>query len=86
MVRSIGIRARSLHIRLHQSKMSTSGIVHNDTFDYDGTNYHLWRIRMLCHFWTLGPNVLRNVTIGDHIAKDFLSPSLKDMHIDSDAL
>ena len=66
--------------------MSTSGIVHNDTFDFDGTNYHLWRIRMLCHFRTMGPNVLRIVTIGAHIAKDCLSPSLEDMHIDSDAL
>ena len=88
VVLSIGIRARSLLIRLHrlESKMSTSGIVHNDTFDFDGTNYHLWRIRMLCHFRTMGPNVLRIVTIGAHIAKDCLSPSLEDMHIDSDAL
>ena len=41
---------------------------------------------MLCHFWIMGPNVLRIVTIGAHIEKDCLSPSLKDMHIDSDAL
>ena len=66
--------------------MSTSGIVHNDTFDFDGTNYHLWRIRMICHFRTMGPNVLRIVIIGAHIAEDCLSPSLEDMHIDSDAL
>jgi len=60
VVLSIGIRARSLLIRLHrlESKMSTSGIVHNDTFDFDGTNYHLWRIRMLRHFRTMVPNVL----------------------------
>ena len=88
VVLSIGIRARSLLIRLHrlESKMSTSGIVHNDTFDFDGTNYHLWRIRMICHFRTMGPNVLRIVIIGAHIAEDCLSPSLEDMHIDSDAL
>ena len=87
-VLSIGIRARSLLIRLHrlESKMSVSGIVQHDTFDFDGTNYHLCRIRMLRHFQTMGPNVLRIVIIGAHIAKDCLSPSIEDMHIDSDVL
>ena len=88
VVLSIGIRARSLFIRLNrlESKMSTSGIAYNDIFDFDGTNYHLWRIRMLCHFRAMGPNVLRIVTNGVNIAKDCLSPSHKDMYVDSDAL
>ena len=65
--------------------MSTKGLVHNDTFDFDGTNYHLWRIRMLCHFRAMGPNVPRIVVVGISIAKDGLSPSLEDMLLDCEA-
>ena len=65
--------------------MSTKGLVHNDTFDFDGTNYHLWRIRMLCHFRAMGPNALRIVLVGISNAKDGPSPSFEDMYLDCDA-
>ena len=64
--------------------MSTSDLVHNDTFDLDGTNYHLWRIHMFCRFWGMGPNALRIVLIGISIAKDGHSPSIEDMYLDCD--
>ena len=59
--------------------MSTSDLVHNDTFDLDGTNYHLWRIHMFCRFWGMGPNALRIVLVRISIAKGGPSPSLEDM-------
>ena len=58
--------------------MSTSGIVHDDTFCFSGTNYHLWKIRMLCHFWAMGPNFVRIVLVGASPWKDELFPSIKE--------
>ena len=66
--------------------MSTSFLVHNNTFDLDGTNYHLWRIRMLCHFRAMGPNALQIVVVGNSNLKDGQSPSLDDMHLDCETL
>ena len=65
--------------------MSTNVLVHNDTFDFDGTNYHLWRIRMLCHLQDMGPNALRIVLVGIAFAKDDPSPSIDDMYLDCEA-
>src|SRR3990170_7231232 len=64
--------------------MSTKGLVHDDTFVFDGTNYHLWRIRMLCRFRAMGPNALRIVLVGISITKDGPSPSFEDMYLDCD--
>ena len=58
--------------------MSTSGIVHDDTFCFSGTNYHLWKICMLCHFRTTGPNFVRIVLVGASPWKDELFPSIKE--------
>ena len=44
--------------------MSTSGIVHDDTFCFSGTNYHLWKIRI--------------VLVGASPWKDELFPSIKE--------
>ena len=62
--------------------MSTSDLVHNDTFYLDGTNYHLWRLRMLCHFRAMGQNALGIVLVGISIAKGGPSPSIDDMLLD----
>jgi hypothetical protein len=37
--------------------MSASELVHNDTFIFDGTNYDIWKIRMLNHFRAMDPNI-----------------------------
>src|SRR3990170_2613937 len=66
--------------------MSTSELVHNDTFCFNGTNYIMWRLRMLCHFRAMGPNALRIVVVGNSNLKDGQSPSLDDMHLDCEAL
>ena len=66
--------------------MSTSELVHDDTFCFNGTNYIIWRLRMLCHFRAMGPNALRIVVVGDSNIKDGQSPSLEDMHLDSQSL
>ena len=58
--------------------MSTSGIVHDDTFCFSGTNYHLWKIRMLCHFRTMGPNFVRIVLVGASPWKDDLFPTSEE--------
>ena len=55
--------------------MSSSGLVHDDTFCFSGTNYHLWKIRMLCHFRTMGPNFVRIVLVGASPWKDDLFPT-----------
>jgi hypothetical protein len=58
-VLSIGIRARSLILGFTalRAKMSAKGLVHNDTFIFDGTTYDIWRIRMINHFWVMDPNI-----------------------------
>ena len=66
--------------------MSTSELVHDDTFCFNGTNYIMWRLRMLCHFRAMGPNALRIVVVGNSNLKDGQSPSLDDMHLDCEAL
>ena len=58
--------------------MSTSGIVHDDTFCFSGTNYHLWKIRMLCHFRTMGPCFVRIVLVGASPWKDDLFPTSEE--------
>ena len=66
--------------------MSTSELVHDDTFCFNGTNYIMWRLRMLCHFRAMGSNAFRIVVVGNSNLKDGQSPSLDDMHLDCEAL
>ena len=65
--------------------MSTIGLVHNGIFDFDGTNYTLWRIRMLHHFRAMGPNTLRIVLVGIADKKDDASSSTNEMYLDCEA-
>ena len=41
---------------------------------------------MLCNFRAMGPNAFRIVVVGDSNLKDGQSPSLEDMHLDSQVL
>ena len=41
--------------------MSARGLVHNDTFIFDGRNYDIWKIDMLSHFRAMDPNMERIV-------------------------
>jgi hypothetical protein len=60
-VLSIGIRARSLILGFTalRAKMSARGLVHNDTFIFDGTNYDSWKIHMLNYFRVMDPSMER---------------------------
>src|SRR5664279_4118334 len=58
--------------------MSLRILVHNDTFIFDGTNYDVWKIRMLNHFRVLDPNLERIVDMGFSPPKDNLNWSLED--------
>ena len=58
--------------------MSTRGLVHIDTFIFDGTNYDVWRIRMLNIFRDMGPNIERIVDMGFSPPKDSKNLSLED--------
>src|SRR3954466_14538885 len=70
---SIGIRARSLILVFTalRVKMSARGLVHNDMFIFDGTNYDIWKTRMLIHFWDMDPNLECIVDIGFSPPMDF---------------
>ena len=65
-VLSIGIRASSLILgfTVLRVKMSARGLVHDDTFIFDGTNYDVWKIRMLSHFRDIDPHMEKIVDIG----------------------
>jgi hypothetical protein len=58
--------------------MSARGLVHNDTFTFDGQNYDIWRIRMLNHFWVMDPNIERIVDMGFSPPKDPTNIYLED--------
>ena len=58
--------------------MSVRGLVHNDTFIFDGTNYDIWKIRMLNHFRAMDPNMERIVDIGFSPPMDSLNLSCED--------
>ena len=61
--------------------MSASGIVHDDTLCFDGTNYISWRNRMLCKFRTMSPHIERFLDVGFSLPKDFQNLSLEDEKI-----
>jgi len=52
--------------------------VHNHTFRFDGTNYDVWKIRMLDHFRDMGPNIERIIDMGFSPPKDPQSLYLED--------
>jgi hypothetical protein len=58
--------------------MSARGLVHDDTFIFDGINYDIWRIRMLNHFQVMDPNIERIVDMGFSPLKDPTNLSLED--------
>ena len=57
--------------------MSARGLVHNDTFIFDGTNYDAWKISMLNIFKDMGPNIEQIVDMGFSSPKG-LDCSLED--------
>src|SRR5664279_5371619 len=58
--------------------MSASGLAHNDTFKFDGTNYILWRNRMLCKLRALCPYIERFLDVGFSPPVDPQNLSLED--------
>src|SRR3954465_9105733 len=87
---SIGIRARSLILGFTalRVKMSARGLVHNDTFTFDGTNYDIWKNRMLIHFRDMDPKLERIVDIGFYPPMDFKnlsSEDVKNLYLDAQA-
>ena len=79
-VLSIGIRARSLIIGFTalRVRMSARDLVHDHTFIFDGTNYDVWKIRMLSHFRAIDPHMERIVDIGFSPPMDSQNLSLED--------
>ena len=49
--------------------MSARGLVHNDTFIFDGTNYDAWKISMLNICEDMGPNIEQIVDMGFFFSK-----------------
>jgi hypothetical protein len=50
--------------------MSARGLVHNNTFIFDGTNYDIWKTYMLNHFRGMDPNIERILDMGFSPPKD----------------
>ena len=58
--------------------MSSRGLVHNNTFIFDGTNYDTWKIHMLNYFRVMDPSMERIVDAGFSPPKDTQNLSLED--------
>ena len=58
--------------------MSARELVHDHTFIFDGTNYDVWKIRMLSHFRAIDPHMERIVDIGFSPPMDSQNLSLED--------
>ena len=59
--------------------MSFRELVHNPTFKFDGTNYDVWKIRMLDNFRAMGSNYIKSlVDVGFSPPKDSQEFSLED--------
>jgi hypothetical protein len=50
--------------------MSTRGLVHDNTFIFDGTKYDIWKHFMLNHFRGMDPNIERILDMGFSLPKD----------------
>ena len=58
--------------------MSVRELVHDPTFIFDGTNYDVWKIRMLNLLRDIDPNFKRIVDMGFSPPKDSQELSLED--------
>ena len=58
--------------------MSFRDLVHNPTYRFDGTNYDVWKIRMLNLFRDMGSNLESIVDMGFSPPKDSQELSLED--------
>jgi hypothetical protein len=58
--------------------MSARGLVHNNTFIFDGTNYVTWKIHMLNYFWVMDPTMEQIVDTCFSAPKDFQNLPLED--------
>ena len=69
--------------------MSFRELVHDPTFIFNGTNYDVWKIRMLNLFRAMGPNYIKSIVdVGFSPPKDSQELSLEDeenSHLDTDA-
>jgi hypothetical protein len=68
--------------------MSASDLGLNHTFIFGGTNYDLWKIRMLDYFWVMDPNMERILDMGFSIPKDrkdYSSKDKKNSHLNAQA-
>jgi hypothetical protein len=86
----MAIRARSLILGFTtlRSKMSARGLVHNDTFMFDGTNYDIWKIHMLDYFWVMDPTMEQIVDKSFSPPMDSRNLSLEDeknLHLNAQA-
>jgi hypothetical protein len=57
--------------------MSARGLVHNNTFIFDGTNYDIWKICTLNHFHDMDPNIERILDMCFSLPKDSQNLSLE---------
>jgi hypothetical protein len=78
-VLSIGIRAQSLILGFTalRANMLDRGLVHNNTFIFNVTNYHTWKIHMLNYFWIMDPTIEQIVDTGFSPPKDTQNISLE---------
>jgi hypothetical protein len=58
--------------------MSARGLVHKNTFIFDGTNYNIWKTCMLIHFRGMNPNIERILDMDFSPPKDSQSLSLEE--------
>jgi hypothetical protein len=58
--------------------MSARGLVHNDNFIFNGTNYDIWKIHMLNYFWIMDPTMEQIVDMGFSPPKDSENLCLED--------
>ena len=58
--------------------MSARGLVHNDTFIFDGTNYDAWKISMHNIFEDMGPNI--DQIVADSILEKFVCWTHQSKH------
>ena len=58
--------------------MSASGLVHDDTLLFDGTNYDVWKIRMLNYFRVMDPNIEIFLDMDFFLPMDYQNLSLED--------
>ena len=68
--------------------MSARGLVHNNTFIFDVTNYDVWKIYMLDYFRGMHPHMEQILDMGFSPPKDPQNPSFeekKNSYLDAQA-